>query len=176
MKNLLLVLVVIAAPATALQTREVATLTQPLVARLQTEGDSLQKRMALQRRAFELQAQTFARQEQNARGPALVAEQDWRMTGNTQVLAQLTVLREGDAALIADPIASISGPTVTAASKQPAIDLSALKSVISGLDRLKGKGGMSFVELAQFAAATNDALVKLNAEQPEAAAAVSTAK
>lgn len=118
------------------EVRQVARLSRPIAVDLQRTGAQLDARMAMQAASADSYAATLAAQEARARTHAAQIERDFRLQHSENALRTLTIMREGDAALIADPLSPVAASAPPAATPRQALDLSALDAVIAGLDRL----------------------------------------
>ena len=145
--------------------RDVASASQPLVISLRQSGADLQQRMNSQRQTFEARAARIAAFTASARADADIVERDWRLLQNKRSLDQLTVLRERDAQIIANPLAALSGQSAASSSRAETLDLSALQRAAAALDTLRGSRRMSRDDFRVFLQAVNDETAKLAEEE-----------
>ena len=144
--------------------REVARLSQPIAVGLQRSGQQLEVRMSVQASSFDSAAAALARQEARARARAALIERDFRLRREDNAIRTLVIVREGDAALIADPLSPVAASAPPVATQRQALDLSALDGVIAGFDRLRGPRRATLGDLLVFARDINSELAKLEEE------------
>jgi hypothetical protein len=148
------------------EVREVARLSKPIVLRVQQSGAELASRMSLQTAHLNQRAETLSMQEASARAHTAAVERDLRLLGDKETLRKLEVIREADAELLADPLASVRAPAAAKQERGEAakIDLSPLTKTIAALDRLSGAGRMSSSEIGLFLEDVNEEMERLEAE------------
>jgi hypothetical protein len=152
------------------EVRRVATLSKPVAVEIQRSGDRLQSLVALQTEKFERQAALLANEEARARAHSASTERDWRLDENKSAPRIFALLREGDAEILADPLAGVAKPAPPTAIPPQTIDLGGLKKTIAGLDRMSGRRRGGLEELVAFAWDVNVELRKLEDEVSKAPA------
>lgn len=156
-----------------MEVRSLAGSALPLAVDLKSSGSALQARFGQQRSALEGRSGELIEQAALARAYTSQIEKDWRFSatdGDKSRARQLAMLREEDAALLADPLAQLVGTTASV-SKPPAWDFGALNKVITGLDGFKQERKPDILDLTLFFKGVNDELKKLDDEQTASAPA-----
>jgi hypothetical protein len=138
----------------------------PLATNLKTSAEGLQRRFGQQRETLDGRADELMVQGALARSQAKQVEEDWRYAGETALPKKLAMLREADAAIIADPLAAVA-PTTPISSKPPKLDLGPLNKVLGALDKLRQKRTANGLELFAFVQSVNSKLAELEAEKAE---------
>ena len=95
---------------------------------------------------------------QMARGP------DWRFAGSDGLAKQLAILREGDKAIVADPLASLA-PSAPTKIKMPTLDKASINNVVGGFDKLRHANPQNIKDLVSFSQSVNSELSKLKDEK-----------
>lgn len=146
------------------EVRSLASASLPVAANLKASAASQQSRFALQRNALDGRANELARQAALARSRATDIEADWRFSGDAASPKKLAILREGDAAILVDPLTSVA-PMMLLSSKPSAFDLGSLNKVVSGFDTLRKERQPDGKELFAFFTSVNDKLGELDEEK-----------
>lgn len=149
--------------------RSVARNALPVAAQLQTSMPILEQRMRLQRRGFAERNAAMARQRGRDAEMVALIERRWTLGAQADPLRRMAVLRDRDAAILADPLAPLAEPTIAPVDANP-IPTGDLAAGIATLDRLTGRGGMSLEELLVIANAVGGELRKTETEAQAAAA------
>jgi len=156
-------LVTLGACSRPAEVRSLATSALPVATNLQTAAAAQQGRFAAQRAAFDGRATELAKQAVLARDATYQIEQDWRFQGETALPRKLALYREGDAAILADPLASVT-PATALTSKPPAFELGSLSKVVSGFDQLRKSRALERRELLAFFGSVNTKLAEIDKE------------
>jgi len=146
------------------EVRSLSASALPLATNLKTSAEGLQRRFGQQRQALDARADELIVQAALARRQANETEGDWRFAGEAAPPKKLAMLREGDAAIRADPFAAIA-PTVSITSKPAKLDLGPLNKALAALGKLRQKRGPDGWELFAFVQSVNAKLAELEAEK-----------
>jgi hypothetical protein len=160
----LLALAALGACGRPLEVRSLASAALPIATNIKTAAESQQSRFAVQRDLLDGRANELAQQAALARNASYQIEQDWKFQGNAALPKTLAMFREGDAAILADPLAPVSPPT-TISSKPAALDTSSLNKVVTGFDRLRAARQADASELFGFFVSVNEKLVEIEQEK-----------
>lgn len=136
----------------------------PLATNLKTSAEGLQRRFGQQREALDSRADELLLQTALARRQANQTEADWRFGGETALPKKLAMLREADAAIIADPLASVAPPPSTT-SKPGKLDLGSLNNALAAFATLRQKRRSTGWELFGFVRSVNAKLAELDVEK-----------
>lgn len=146
------------------EVREVARLSQPIAAGIQASAGRLQARMALQADALEFYAASLGAAEGRARAHVAIIERDLRLADDETTMRTLTIIREGDAAILADPLSPVAAGVPAARPQRTTVDVSPLSKAIAGLDRLGRERRGDWREFLTFAQEANSELRKIESE------------
>ncbi|RYY26154.1 MAG: hypothetical protein EOP62_11800 [Sphingomonadales bacterium] len=160
-------LVSLGACARPAEVRSLASSALPVATNLKTAATAQQSRFGVQRAAFDGRATELAQQTGLARDAAYQIEQDWKFQGETALPKRLALYREGDATILADPLAPVT-PVTALASKPPAFDVGSLSKVVSGFDQLRKARAPDGRELLAFFGSVNTKLVEIDKEKASA--------
>lgn len=143
--------------------RGVARAALPIATQLEKSAPALERRMALQRRGFAERNADLERQALVDREAVELQEREWKLRNDGDRLRRLTLLRDRDDAILADPLAPLAEPAVAPIGENP-VATKDLKSAIATLDRLTGARRMNAGDLLSFAKSVGDELDKIKAE------------
>jgi hypothetical protein len=146
------------------EVRSLSASALPLATNLKTSAEGLQGRFAQQRQALDARADELTVQAALARRQVNGTEGDWRYAGETALPKKLAMLREGDAAIRADPLAAVA-PTASITSKPAKLDLGPLNKSLGALDKLRQDRAPNGWELFAFVQSVNSKLTELEAEK-----------
>jgi len=146
------------------EVRSLSASVLPLTTNLKTSGEGLQRRFAQQRQALDARADELMVQAALARSQANEAEGDWRYAGESALPKKLAMMREGDAAIRADPLAAVAS-TATITSKPAKLDFGPLNKALDALDKLRQKRRPNGWELVEFVSSVNAKLAELETEK-----------
>lgn len=162
-------LVLLGACARPAEVRSLSSSALPVATNLKTAATAQQSEFGMQRAAFDGRATELALQTGLARDAAYQIEQDWKFQGKTALPERLALYREGDSAILADPLAPVA-PVTALSSKPPVFDLGSLSKVVSGFDQLRKARAPDGRELLAFFGSVNTKLVEIDKEKAAAAA------
>jgi hypothetical protein len=132
--------------------------------------------MSTQTAALALRAERLSAQQAAARQHANAVERDFRLLKNEEALRQLAILKEDDAALLADPLASVRSAKARGEGTEPAkIDLAPLTKTVAALDRLSGAQRMTWDQVGVVLKDAADELKKVKEESAAADASAAAA-
>jgi hypothetical protein len=160
----LFALTVVAACGRPVEVRSTASAALPIAANLKASAASQQSRFAVQRNLLDGRANELAQQAALARARANDIELDWKFAGDAASPKKLAMFRESDAAILADPLASLA-PATTISSKPAPLDLGSLNNVVGGFDRLRAARKPDGKELFAFFVSVNDKLGEIEGEK-----------
>lgn len=146
------------------EVRALSTRALPLATNLKTSAQGLQRRFGQQRQALDARADELMVQAALARSQANETEGDWRYAGETALPKKLAMMREGDAAIRADPLAAVAS-TAAITSKPAKLDLGPLNKALDALDTLRQKRRPNGWELVGFVHSVNAKLAELETEK-----------
>jgi hypothetical protein len=146
------------------EVRSLAETAHPISVALKRSSEALQARFADQRAVREQRATELSLQAAQARSVTAGIEREWRFADNKDSGRKLGILREEDAAILADPLAPVMAPSPVA-SEPPKLDQSPINVVINIFDQLKQEHSLSAAEIFGFLTSVNDELGKLNDQQ-----------
>lgn len=143
--------------------RSVAESALPIATQLQTSAPALQGRMALQLRGFEERNLDVAREITLVEEPVILAHRLWRLRDDGGRPKRLAFMREGDAAILADPLAPLAAPRAMAAAPN-SVALGDLDRSIAGLDSLTRRARLDVGQLFKLGRSVNEELRKIDQE------------
>lgn len=146
------------------EVRELASAALPIAANLQTSASALQERFSLQRKELDGRADTWTTLIDSERSRIGLVERDWRFAGSDGLAKQLAILREGDKAIVADPLASLA-PSAPTKIKMPTLDKASINNVVGGFDKLRHANPQNIKDLVSFSQSVNSELSKLKDEK-----------
>src|SRR5262249_43454030 len=115
------------------EVRTLATSTYPISVSLKRSSEALQARFAEQRAGREARPTELGAQAARARALTAGTEREWRLADQKDPARRLSVLREEDEAILANPLAPVLAPEAVA-SKPPKLDQGPIDVVIKNLD------------------------------------------
>ncbi|MGN7159374.1 hypothetical protein [Sphingomonas sp. SAFR-052] len=136
----------------------------PVATNLSIAAAAQQSRFAVQRAAFNGRATELSQQAAVARDSSYQIEQDWKFQGETALPKKLALFREGDATILADPLAPVTS-VKTIASNPPSFELGSLGKVVIGFDQLRKTRSPDGKELLIFFSSVNTKLKEIEKEK-----------
>lgn len=160
--------------------RQVATSSQPVLATIQSSAKPLRQRFQEQREEFAASIAAIERTRRLDSEIVVARENVWGDIGNKEAATLLARYRAEDAAIRANPLASLATAQPEPV-KVDSIELGGLGKALSAMERLKQSEGLTTYDLIAFARDTSAELKKLDAEAesstaPQAKEAAAAAK
>lgn len=163
---LLLSLAALAACTRPAEVREVASASEPVLAGVQRSSAALQRQFLLQRENLAVSTVRYERIRSDVAAEVRSAEAEWADTEAEGPPKRLAGIREQDATLLADPLASLRPETLKVVPPPP-LELKGLIVAAKTIGRLKAEAGLTGAELFNFVSEVDGELRKLEAEQKE---------
>jgi hypothetical protein len=172
MLTILLLLAACAGCTRPAAVRQVAKASQPVLTTIQSTAKPLRARFQEQREDFVASIASIERTRRLDSEIVLGRENVWGDIGNKDAAALLARYRAEDAAIRANPLASLTAASPETV-KVNTIELGGLTKALSTMERLKRSEGLTSYDLIDFARDTSAELKKLEAEAEASAAAQS---